>query len=115
MTGRVWATILIVGAGTYLIRVVFFAFAARSDRMPAPLQRALRYIPPAALSAIAVPPLLRPTGGGLDLVHPVTLAGLVAAVVAFRTKSVPWTMLAGLAAAMAFDALLPGSVSARPG
>jgi branched-subunit amino acid transport protein len=115
VTGRVWATILIAGAGTYLIRVVFFALADRTERMPAPLQRALRYIPPAALSAIAVPPMLRPTGGGVDLLHPVTLAGVVAAVVAFRTKSVPWTMLAGLAAAMAFDAVLPGSVSAPPG
>lgn len=115
MTGRVWITVIIAGAGTYLIRVAFFALADRTERMPESLQRALRYIPPAALSAIAAPTLLRPGGGPVDLVHPVTLAGVVAAIVAFRTKSMPWTILAGLAAAMALDALLPGSVSAPPG
>lgn len=115
MSGRIWATVVIAGVGTYIIRVVFFALADRTDRLPDPMRRGLRYIPPAALSALAVPTLLRPEGGGIDLVHPVTLAGVVAAVVAFRTRSVPWTMLAGLAAAMAFDAVLPGSISGLPG
>jgi branched-subunit amino acid transport protein len=115
MSGRAWATALIVGGGTYLIRAVFFVFADRTDRLPDTLQRTLRYIPAAALSALAIPPLLRPDGGGIDPLHPVTLAGMVAAFVAFRTRSVPWTIVAGLVAAMALDAVLPGSISARPG
>lgn len=114
MNTRVWAIIVLAGLGTYLIRVVFLA-SERLDRMPPLLQRSLRFIPPAALAALAVPPLLRPTGGALDVLHPITLAGAVAAVVAFRTRSVPWTMVAGLAAAIALDAVLPGSVSSPPG
>jgi len=115
MTSRVWATVLIVGVGTYVIRAVFFVFADRTDRLPETLQRALRYIPAAALSALAIPPLLRPDGDGIDPLHPVTLAGVIAAVVAFRTRSVPWTIVAGLAGAVVLDAVLPGSINARPG
>ena len=96
MTGSVWLIVLGGALGTYLCRVAFIALGDRADAVPAGVQRALKYIPPAALAALAAPAILRP-GGVIDPLGPTTLAGLVAGVVAFRTKSVPITIAVGIA------------------
>jgi branched-subunit amino acid transport protein len=56
--------------------------------MPPGINRALRYVPPAALTAIIAPALLLPDGS-LDISPGNTrlLAGIGAAVVAWRSKS----------------------------
>jgi branched-subunit amino acid transport protein len=91
----VWATILLAGAGTYAMRASFIAAADRLVSVPPWAQRILRQIPPAALASIVLPALMRPEGE-LDLTHPRFVAGVVAALVAWRTNSVVATLVVGM-------------------
>ena len=93
---RIWAAIVLSGAGTYAMRASFLAFAHRMATVPPALTRVLRQIPPAALAAIIAPALLRPEGH-LDLLQPTLLAGLVAAGVAWKTRNVGLTVVVGIA------------------
>ena len=93
---RVWAVVLVSGAGTYAMRASFLAAAHRLATVPPGLARALRQIPPAALSAIILPALVRPHGQ-LDLFQPRLLAGVLAAAVAWRTRNIGLTLVVGMA------------------
>ena len=101
---RMWAAIVLSGAGTYAMRASFLAFAHRMATVPPALARILRQIPPAALAAIVVPALLRPEGR-LDLLQPTLLAGLVAAAVAWKTRNVGVTVVVGIALLAALQQL----------
>jgi branched-subunit amino acid transport protein len=101
---RVWTAILLSGAGTFAMRASFLAAADRLARVAPRVQRLLRQIPPAALAALVVPALVRPHGS-FDIVQPRLAAGVVAAVVAWRTSNVALTLVAGLGALMAIEAL----------
>ena len=90
-----WWAILIAGVGTYAMRASFLLAAHRLAEVPPGVQRVLRQIPPAALASIVVPALLRPDGE-LGLWQPRLAAGLVAALVAWRTKNVALTLLVGM-------------------
>ena len=93
-----WLIILCMGVVTYAIRLSLIALMGRMD-VPPLVQRALRFVPPAVLSAIALPELVSP-GGTLDLSlgNVRLLAGLLAALVAWRTKNVLITIAVGMAA-----------------
>lgn len=91
----VWATIFLAGAGTFAMRASFIAAADRLIDVPPWAQRLLRQIPPAALASIVVPALVRPEGD-LDLTHPRFVAGIVAALVAWRTNNVMATLVVGM-------------------
>ena len=101
---RVWVAIALAGAGTFAMRASFLAAASRLAVVPPFAQRLLRQIPPAALASIVVPALLRP-GGELGLVQPRLAAGLLAALVAWRTSNVALTLAVGLFALVALQAL----------
>ncbi len=62
-------------------------------------RQALRFVPTAVLSAIIFPELFMP-GGQLDisLGNARLLAGLLAVIVAWRTRNVLWTIAIGMAA-----------------
>ena len=92
----VWATILLAGAGTFAMRASFIAAADRLVDVPPWAQRILRQIPPAALASIVLPALVRPEGD-LDLTHPRFIAGIIAALVAWRTNNVMATLIVGMA------------------
>ena len=88
---------LVIFAGmalvTYFTRYAMIAALGRE--VPALLRRWLRYVPPAVLAALVVPAALAPQGNleiGLR-----AWAVVVGAVVAWRTRSVLWTILGGLA------------------
>ena len=91
----VWATILLAGVGTFAMRASFIAAADRLVDVPPWAQRLLRQIPPAALASIVLPGLVRPEGE-LDLTHPRFIAGIVAALVAWRTNNVVATLVVGM-------------------
>jgi branched-subunit amino acid transport protein len=91
----VWATILLAGAGTFAMRASFIAAADRLATVPPWGQRILRQIPPAALASLVIPAIVRPEGE-LDLAHPRFLAGIVATLVAWRTKNVAATLVVGM-------------------
>ncbi|MFZ6002989.1 MAG: AzlD domain-containing protein [Actinomycetota bacterium] len=101
---RIWVAVLLAGIGTYAMRASFLVFAHRLAQVPPGVQRLLRQIPPAALASLVLPALLRPHGH-LDLAQPRFLAGVVAAFVAWKTRNIALTLLAGMAIVMAIDAL----------
>lgn len=85
-----------IGAGTYVFRSSLIVLFGRVE-VPAVVVRASRYVAPAVLAAIVLPALVAPQGR-VNLLSVRMLAGLVAAVVAWRTRSIPWTVAAGFAA-----------------
>jgi branched-subunit amino acid transport protein len=99
----------IVGMGliTYGIRLSLFLLPAHIE-LPSWLLRALRYVPAAVLSAIILPEMLLP-GGSFDLSpgNERLLAGLIAVVVAWRTRNVLWTVVAGMVALWLLQAFSP--------
>jgi len=101
---RVWVAIVLAGAGTFAMRASFLVFAHRLTDVPPQIQRLLRQIPPAALASIVVPALLRPEGS-IDLTQPRLVAGVVAGLVAWRTRNIALTLGAGMALLMALDSL----------
>jgi branched-subunit amino acid transport protein len=101
---RIWVAIILSGIGTYAMRASFLVFAHRLADVPPSVQRLLRQIPPAALAAIVVPALLRPEGS-LDLWQPRFLAGVVAALVAWKTRNIALTLGVGIGLVMLIDAL----------
>jgi branched-subunit amino acid transport protein len=66
MSGRELALIAGMTAVTFLIRYAFFALGERIA-FPPLVQRALRYVPAAVLTAIVVPMVLLPDGAHLQL------------------------------------------------
>lgn len=103
-TERAWVVILAVGVGTYAIRLTFLALADRMTELPPRVTSALRMIPPAALAALVAPALLRPAGT-IDLAQPRLVAGAIAAVVAWTTRSVLGTIVVGMVGLVALQEL----------
>ena len=100
----VWTAIVLAGVGTFAMRASFLAFAHRLTEVPPWAQRLLRQIPPAALASIVLPAFLRPDGH-LDVLSPELAAGLVAAVVAWKTRSAAITLVVGMALLMLLQAV----------
>ena len=91
-----WLIILCMGIVTYSIRLLPIVLLGRIE-MPPIVLRALRFVPPAVLSAIFFPELLRPAGSlDISLGNARLIAGLVAAVIAWRTRNVLVTIAAGM-------------------
>jgi branched-subunit amino acid transport protein len=84
---------------TFTIRYSMFLVAGRFE-FPTWLINALRYVPPAVLTAIIVPAVLIPTGQGMNFSY--TNAYLVGAVVAFGiswfSQNLLLTIVLGMAA-----------------
>lgn len=99
-----WAAILLAGAGTFAMRASFLAAAHHLTRVPPRVQRLLRQIPPAALASLVVPALVRPDGQ-LSFVQPRLAAGVLAGLVAWRTRNVAVTLVVGLTALLVAEAL----------
>jgi branched-subunit amino acid transport protein len=92
-----WLVLLISGLVTVAIRYSFIYLLGRAE-MPAWARRALRFVPPAVLTAIWVPELLVHDGRlDISLDNARLLAGLLAVLVAWRTRSVIWTIVVGMA------------------
>ena len=93
---NIWLVMLLGGALTFGMRLSFIYLFGRFE-IPALVQRALRFVPPAVLSAIIAPALFMPDNTlDLSLSNAYLMAGVVAILVAWRTKSTLWTILAGM-------------------
>lgn len=100
-----WAVIVGMMVITFAERFLFLGLLS-GRQLPPLLRRALRFVPAAALAAIVVPDFLYRNGQLLDpLTNERLLAGFVATIVAFRTKSVLLTIGAGMVMLWALQAL----------
>jgi branched-subunit amino acid transport protein len=95
---RLWLIFLAAGLLTYAMRLSFILLWGKID-VPTWLQRALRFVPPAVLTAIFFPELFVPNGV-LDLSpgNARLIAGALAALVAWRTRNIVLTILVGMGA-----------------
>lgn len=94
----VWAMILGAAAITFLLRFSFLGTLKPAAISPR-LRAALRFVPAAVIAAIVVPALVIRDGAiQLAVSNPRPAAALVALVVAWLTRSVIWTITAGMAA-----------------
>lgn len=82
-----WLAFVLLAVTTLVTRGSFIVIGERG-RLPAVVQRALRYAPAAALSALIVPDLLL-VQGSVDPLNPKLLAGLAVIAVALRWRN-PW-------------------------
>lgn len=93
---QIWLLFIAIGAGTFLLRFLFIYLFGKIA-MPDRLRHALRFVPAAALAALVFPALTHPAGH-LDLsqYNFRLMAGLVGAVVAWKTRNVLLTILVGM-------------------
>ncbi len=90
-----WFTIAAMALLTFALRASFLLAADRLV-LPPLLGRSLTYVPPAVLAAIVLPALAQPSGVGVGPFDLRLLAGAVAGVVAWRTRSILATFAAGM-------------------
>jgi branched-subunit amino acid transport protein len=103
---NLWLIFLGIGLGTFASRYSFIALFGRTEP-PTWLRQALRFVPAAALSAIIFPEFLMHSGS-LDLspANARLVAGLIAAIVAWRTKNTMLTLAVGMIALWILQALI---------
>lgn len=102
-----WIMILGMALVTFAVRYPVMLLVSRIP-LPAPMFRALRYVPPAVLAAIIVPPVVQPQGQ-LDLApsNPALIGALVAVAVSWKTKNLLLTIVLGMLAFWGWRALFP--------
>jgi branched-subunit amino acid transport protein len=101
-----WLTVIAMGGVTYTVRVAPILLLGRLDLPPFVL-RGLRYVPAAVFSALVLPELLLRDGSlAIAPANPRLVAGLLASLVAWRTRNVFLTVAAGMAGLWAISAVL---------
>lgn len=103
---RLWTIVAAVAVGTFAFRLSFLAIVGRVDAVPPGAERALQFVAPAVLAAVLLPSLVVADGSVAVVGNVRLLAGLVGAVVAWRTESIVWTMVAGIGALVLLQQLL---------
>lgn len=92
----IWSMIISIGLATFGLRYFPVALLARLE-LPGWLKRALVYVPPAVLTAIITPALFFP--GSTPTISPDMpriVAASLAVLIAWRTRSVLWTVTLGM-------------------
>lgn len=104
----IWWMIVVMSLLTFLLRSGFLLAGGRLRLHPV-LERSLDFVPASVLAAIVAPAFFQPTGN-LDIswnnFH--LLAGIVAAVTAYFTRSTLFTLIAGMAALWCLQGFLGG-------
>ena len=103
---NIWIVMIVGGLFTFATRLSFILLLERV-KMPDWFRRGLRFVPVAVLSAIILPALTSPNGTlFLSWRNPQILAGVVAILVAWKTKNVILTIVVGMAALLVFQLVL---------
>jgi branched-subunit amino acid transport protein len=93
---KLWGTLVLIGIITFAYRFSFIFFLERI-RLPKWVSRALSFVPIAALTAITLPELFVHDGAfQFTWQNERLLAGLVAAIIAWRTQNVMLTIVLGM-------------------
>ena len=98
MSGAQQALLVIgMAAVTFLVRWPVLALVSRMA-LPKPVLDAMKFIPPAVLTAIIVPVMLAPAGTlDLSYTNSYLVAGAGAALIAWRTRNLLLTIVLGMA------------------
>ena len=103
---NIWLVLLFGGLITFAIRFSFIYLFGRFH-VPDALRKALHYVPPAVLSAIIFPELfIRDGFVDLSFDNHRLLAGLVATLAAWYSRSIFITILSGMIALLLLQFLL---------
>lgn len=105
MSGTGLVAAVLIGIGTLALRSSVLVVAERLGEVPPRVREVLRMIPSAALAALVAPAVMRPHGT-FDLVSPESVAGLLALLVAWRTRSLLATIVVGLIAVVLLGLVL---------
>jgi len=100
-----FALVLMVAGGTFLMRASLVVMLANVT-IPERVQQALRLVAPAVLAGLVAQTLFL-GGGRSGPVGTWYIAAAIAAIVAWRTRSVAWTLLIGMLAVWATALLRP--------
>ncbi len=101
----IWLVIISIGVLTFLERVSFIALAGRYQ-LPGSVRQALKYVPMAALSAIALPSLLYQSGEFVSPTNPRIVSAVLASWVAWRTRNAILTLISGMVALWLLQSLV---------
>jgi branched-subunit amino acid transport protein len=106
MTATEFWMILGMFAVTFGVRYPVLAFVSRVT-LPPMVERALRYVPAAVLSAIVAPSVIIGRDGAPDfsLSNAALIASLAAVLVSWRTKNLLLTIIAGMGVFLAWRAV----------
>jgi len=100
---NIWLVFILGGFLTFGMRYSFIYLLGRFE-VPETIRRALRFVPPAVLTAIVIPELVVQSGQiNLSLTNFRLLAGLAAVLVAWKTKNTLLTILAGMVVLLALE------------
>ena len=103
---NIWLVMIIAGLATFATRLSFILLLDRI-RVPDWFRRGLRFVPMAVLSAIILPELTSSTGSlFISWRNPQLLAGMIAILVAWRTKNVLLTIGVGMASLLIIKVVL---------
>jgi branched-subunit amino acid transport protein len=104
----VWLIMIALALGTFLIRISFIILLSNRG-VPPLIVRALRFVPASVLSALVIPQfIIHNNSLNLSLGNPRLIAGIIAAVIAWRTKNVLLTILSGMVVLWVLQVLIPG-------
>lgn len=103
----IWLVFILAGLITFLTRLSFILLVGHRS-VPPLMGKVLRFIPPAVLTAIIFPEVFMKDGAmAVTPANPRLLAGLLAAVVAWKTRSAVLTIAIGMLALWLLTWLLP--------
>ncbi len=89
-------TIIIIGIGTFLFRFSFIYLYGKLQ-LPEWVHQAMRFVPPAVLSALIFPAILvKEEVVWISPQNPRLVAGMVAIIIAWKTKNLLLTIATGL-------------------
>jgi branched-subunit amino acid transport protein len=104
-TLTLWLAVAGAGIITFALRLSFIALLGRIE-LPILLSRALRFVPAAVFTAVVVPLLFYVDGAvEVSLGNERLLAGFAAVLIAWRSRSVPLTLVGGMATLWALQAI----------
>ncbi len=107
MTGttQFWLLIAALGAGTFLLRYLFFFVFGRYE-VPGVVKTILPFIPASALSALVMPKVFGSCPSMATLLDPRVAAWVIAMIVAWRTRNIFLTIAGGMITLWSLHALL---------
>lgn len=99
-----WLVVIAAGIATFAMRFFFIGLFGRIA-VPPVLERALRYIAPAVLAALALPAVISP-GGAFDPWNVFVTAAIIGGAAAWATKSIGAAIIVGLPALWLLQSLV---------